>query len=326
MNLKNINIIQKVFVVLLGIVVISCADPDLAPIVTFDDAGKGAYPRLITDSETGEQLVNIQTQADYDASSYGYDLRFIDEAKGGNVATFNLYVSYYDVTSGSASDAQSLKTFSSSAFGSDENGYKTLSGVSVTSAELSAVFGLAYADMTPGDEFRVTGEIVMNDGSIFTGSNSSSTVTGGAFQGHFDFKMPVGCPSDLEMSVPFTTDLTRGSWIADADNNPVSGTVDIVAEGGGEYSFSDWSFGGYAEVYGGGTASGGFNFTDVCNTVTFVDGGDDSFGDTWEFNVYVDPLDSDVLVIEWLNLTYASGYEGGDTRLTFTGGIPFTVN
>lgn len=321
MKITDIKIMKKVFIVLLGIVVISCADPDLAPIVTFDDAGKGAYPRLT--SEEGEKLVNIQTQAEFDASQYTYALRFIDEAKGGNVATYVLNVEYVDVTGTNSAPAKELKSFSASDFSTDETGYQALGNISVTGPELAGAFNLAYADLNAGDVFKVTGQLVLSSGAVFTGSNSSSTVQGAAFQGQFDYDVAVGCPSDLAGEYSYSTDLTPGGWFADGDvtNNPVSGTVEIEALGGGSYTFSDWSFGGYGEVYGCCSASGEMGFTDVCKVVTF-NGGADSYGDNWTLTVSIPT--STTLLIEWRN-DYASGYEGGNTTITFPDGVPFTL-
>jgi hypothetical protein len=319
MKLIDIKIMKKVLVVLLGIVVVSCADPNLEPIVTFENAGKGAYPRKT--AEAGEQLVNILTQADFDASQYSYSLRFIDEAKGGNVATFVLNAEYVDVTGANSQDAKELKTYAASTFGTDENGYKTLDNVTVTGPELAGAFNLAYADLNAGDQFRITGELVMTSGAVFAGSNSSATVQGAAFQGQFDFNMAVGCPSDLTGTFDYSTDLTPGGWAGDAGNTTVTGQVDIEALGGGAYTFSDWSFGGYLEVYGCCSASGEMKFTDVCTVVTF-EGGADSYGDNWAITVSIPTATT--LLVEYRN-DYAGGYEGGNTTITFPGGVPFTL-
>ena len=311
------NIKGYLLIVMAAFLVFSCADPNKTPIVTFDSAGKGAYPRL-TDSE-GEQLVNILSQADFDASSFTWSLRFIDVNQGADVTDYVVNVTYKGA--GGTQGPVELKKFSASDFSADETGYMAINNVNVTGPELAGAFGLGLADMTAGDEFEVTGVMVMANGNQHTGANSSATVQGSAFQGFFDFNMAVGCPSDLAQTVSYSTDLTPGGWAGDATNTTVTGDVDIEALGGGKYTFSDWSFGGYGEVYGCCSASGQMAFTDVCTVATF-NGGADSYGDNWTVTASIPT--STTLYIEWRN-DYAGGYEGGNTTITFPDGVPFTI-
>ena len=39
------------------LLIFSCKDDELKPILTFEDAGKGAYPRLV--EESGEKFLNL---------------------------------------------------------------------------------------------------------------------------------------------------------------------------------------------------------------------------------------------------------------------------
>ena len=152
----------------------------------------------------------------------------------------------------------------------------------------------------------------MTDGRVFSAENSSPAITGAAFQGHFDFTLPANCPSDLTGTYDYTT---TDVW---CDGSMVTGTVDIVAQGGGVYNFSDWSFGAYGPCYGSTANQPGITFDEVCAEVSFT-GFTDSFGDTWTFTSSIDGND---WTIGWEN-TYG---ESANSVITFPGPVPFTLS
>ena len=135
--------------------------------------------------------------------------------------------------------------------------------------------------------------------------------------------MPANCPSDLTGTFDYVADLSVGGWSADGAGT-VTGTVDIVANGGGSYDFSDWSFGGYNLIYGGSAPDGDFDFSDVCGVVTFNTDVTDSYSDTWTLTVT--ETSATELTILYDNETYLGGYEGGLVTISFPDGIPFTLN
>jgi len=243
-DMKYINKKLSLAMIFAVLVVFSCEDASKAPIVTFDSAGHGAYVRHIG-TDAGALLINVQTQSDFDASSFTYSVEFVDDAKGGNVAEYVLNVEYVDVNGVNSSGPTELRKYTTADFTSSEAGFMSVSNVTVTSADVTSKFGLTYTDLSPGDKFNITGMLVTNSGATFTSVNSSASVNGLAFEGFFDFTMPAACPSNLEGTYNITgTDFCGGGG--------VTGTVDIVALGGGSYSFSDWSFGSYGICYGGG--------------------------------------------------------------------------
>jgi hypothetical protein len=313
MKFMKMNNIKKVAIMAIAaLTVFSCEDPDKAPVVTFDSAGHGGYPRLIV--ETGSQLINIQTEADFNASVYGYSIDFVDEAKGGNVSEYFLEVTF-EAVDGSTIGPIVLQSWSASEFADSDAGYKGVAGISITGPGVASALGLTYADLVAGDNFEVTGTVVMTNGDVFEASNSSSSVKGAAFRGHFDFTLPAACPSDLTGTFDVTTSLA--GWCG----GTATGTVDIEALGGGSYGFSDWSFGAYGVCWGGGAAAGDFSFVDVCQVVTLKDG-TDSYGDSWTFT---SSISGEEWTIVWVNFTYASGLENGISTITFPGGVPFTL-
>ena len=110
MNRNKIAIVFGSILVLAA----SCADPDLAPIVTFDTAIKGAYVRLL--EESGSKLFNL---FDLAGSKYTYSCDFVDLEKGALVSEYNLDISYTDGFPDNGTITKSpvrLKSFSQTCF------------------------------------------------------------------------------------------------------------------------------------------------------------------------------------------------------------------
>ena len=231
------NKILLFFLTLVVVFTYSCKDDDLAPIATFDDATKGAYVRLI---DEGDKLFNL---LDVNGVNYCYNVEFVDNEQGTQVSEYQLQVTYddNDASNGDNSAGPNVfRTFSSSDFSARASGFQGPSEICISAADILGAFGLSADDVSPGDNFNFAGTVTLNDGSSYGQSNSSSTVTGAAFRGHFNFTMPAACPSSLEGSFARTS---VDSWCG---SGPVEdGTIDIVAQGAGVYNFSDWSFGAY---------------------------------------------------------------------------------
>lgn len=302
-KLKISTFIGALLVILSG-----CVDEDLAPIITFDSAGKGAYARFVSDQ--GSTLVNLLEAES--ASSYTYTVEFVDLEQGNLVAEYVLELIYNDndPDNGDNSSGPSVfKSFSPSDFTTNDKGLKEIT-VNVTAAEMTAAAGTTFDALSAGDEFTLDGRVVLQDGSQFGRENSSATVNGSAFRGFFDITFNCNCPSDLTGSYAATsTDI----WCGAPDQTT---TVTIDAQGGGVYKFSDWAFGSYA-CYGGGSAGGDLTFTDVCTEVSFT-GFIDSFGDTWTYN---STINGNLWTIAWEN-TYGESatsvveYPSGDWPIT----------
>ena len=63
--------------------------------------------------------------------------------------------------------------------------------------------------------------------------------------------------------------------------------VTIIENSPGNFTFNDWSFGGYQTVYVCCTPEGDFGFSDLCGVVTFNKTATDSYGDAWEFKYFM---------------------------------------
>ena len=100
-----------------------------------------------------------------------------------------------------------------------------------------------------------------------------------------------------------------------------SGTIDIVHEGAGIYSFSDWSFGGYRTCYDVNfDLAGTFFLEEKCGVLT-LHNGSDQYGDAWSISTAISGND---LVINWRNLGMDS-QERGISTITFPDGILFVL-
>ncbi len=302
---------NKILLFFLAFVVVftSCKDENLAPIATFDGATKGAYPRLL---DQGNNLFNL---LDINGVNYCYTVEFVDNEKGGQVSEYQLLVEYDDNDSSNGDKSAGpnvFRTFSAGDFSASPNGFQSPGEICINSSDVLSAFGLSADDVSPGDNFNFIGSVTLNDGSSYGQANSSSTVTGAAFRGHFNFTMPAACPSDLTGSYSRTS---ADAWCGGSVDD---GSVEIIALGAGVYHFSDWSFGAYGPCYGGTADQPGLTFTEVCQEVSFT-GFTDSFGDTW---TYDSDIDGAVWRIKWEN-TYS---ESGEVFITHpSGSWPFTL-
>lgn len=305
---------KKIILPILAVVFlfsIACEDEDRLPIVTLATVEKGAYPRLIDETD---KLINL---FDISGSSYTYNIEMVDIEGGTLVAEYILEAEFDDNNSDNGDDSAGPVEYlriSSSEFKPGENGFLQAPTITITGPEALAAFGLSEDQVLAGDNFVFRGRIILSDGREFSQTNSSATVVGPAFRGHFNFTLPANCPSDVTGTYSFvTTDVWCGAW----DGTPLTGTVDIVSQGGGVYNFSDWSFGAYGPCYGSTANQPGLTFSEVCAEVSFT-GFTDSFGDTWTYNA---SIDGEEWTIAWEN-TYS---ESATSVITFPGGVPFTL-
>ena len=184
--MKNILMILGV----VGMLLTSCKDEALAPIITFDQAGKGAYVKLLSESPRELDLANLGTAA------YSYSAEFVDIDQGNLVADYTINATFVDNSPGNGDNSGgpiAVKTISSSSFTSSDRGFKAVD-VSITLAELLSTFGLSADDLKANDQFRMTGAITLTDGQVFTAANSSAAVNGSAFGGHFNYTLTATCP------------------------------------------------------------------------------------------------------------------------------------
>lgn len=286
-----------------------CKDESLAPVLTFEQTEQGGFPRLI---EETNKLINLFNIA---GSTYSYTVEFVDLEQGDLVTEYRLEMTYTDANPGNGDNSVGpivYATYGPSDFTKNADGYQSITVTIPASAAIAAANTTAD-QLKAGDAFQFRGFVTLADGNTYGAANSSSSVRGAAFRGHFDFLLPAACPSDLAGSYEYTS---TNYWCGGPET---SGSVSIQALGGGKYQFNDWSFGTYGVCYGGGGGSGDLNFTDVCAEVGFT-GFTDVYGDTW---TYDSEVNGNEWTINWEN-TYG---EYGTAVIKYTGGAdwPFTL-
>jgi hypothetical protein len=282
----------------------ACEDPDEKPILTFDDAIKGSYPRVT--AEVGTALVNPNDLA---SVSFGYSVEFVDETKGADVTEYK-FTMIYD---GGAEVPMPGRTYGPSDFTTNSDGFASMTIDPFTATELAGLAGETITAANVGKSFTVKSYLTKG-GLVFGSGNASSTITGPAFAGRFDQSFPIACPSEMFVGeVSYVGDYSMG-WGGGASG--VAGTTSIVDNGGGNFDFADWSFGSYLAGYGCCTPGGTFGFTDLCGQVTFETAVTDGYGDSWDlyFNFSADKT---VLTILSDNYTYNSSYEKQSAVITF---------
>ncbi|MFT6808486.1 MAG: hypothetical protein ACJA01_001711 [Saprospiraceae bacterium] len=299
---------NKIFAILMVLLFVSsCQDEDRLPIVVLDTVEKGAYPRLIDQTDA---LLNL---FDIAGSTYSYNVEFVDEEGGALVSQYVVDITFDDNNPDNGDNSSGPTEFlrmSADQFTSNERGYLQAPTVTISGTDALSAAGVAADIVKAGDNFNFEGRVELTDGRVFSQQNSSATVVGPSFRGHFNYTMPANCPSDLTGSYAYvTTDAWCGATVAD-------GSVDIVAKGGGTYFFNDWSFGAYA-CYGAIASQPGINFEEVCAEVAFT-AVVDSYGDTWTFD---SKIEGNEWTINWVN-TYG---EAGNSVLFYTGGADWPI-
>lgn len=301
--------LKNKFLLFFGAILIlatSCADDNLAPIATFDASEKGAYPALISEGVRDINLFDIA------GSSYAYTIEFIDLEAGNLVSEYSLQLSYEDgdVSDGDASQGPTeYQAWPASSFETNANGNKGISNITITANDAMAAFGLT--ELGPGDIFRFVGRVTTTSGQSFMASNSSASVNGAAFRGHFNFNLTAICPSALEGTY---TAISTAIWCGSADGYTTE--VTLSKDGKTAYDVDDFSFGGYDPCYGEGAGRplGNLRLVDVCNKISVT--GASQWGEIYTYSDM--SVDGNSWHFTWLN-DYG---EGATTELINPAGWP----
>ena len=206
------NKIPFFILLLVGVLMYSCKDDALAPIATFDNLGKGAFPRLI--SRTSPQEFDIRNLG---SAKYDMSVDFTDIDKGNTVTKYDFYVSYKDNTGGTSTKAEKLfKSYGSGDFITSEAGKKGLT-VSFSYTELAAALGLTDADISYNDQFKFRTTVTNTDGIEF-GSHNTTPDIPASLSGLFDWNITTTCPLG---------DLFTGAYTLSYENPP-TGALGVV--------------------------------------------------------------------------------------------------
>ncbi len=297
----------------------SCADEELSPVITYEKAEKGAYPRLV------ELIQGEYDLADIPGSAFSYEVEFVDEQQGDLVGQYDIYVRYTDndASNGDNSKAQKLyASFSSSEFNDNDRGFKGLD-ISLPFTDVAAALGVDVNTISPGDVFNFATEVIKTDGAKFTAANSSSAVRGSAFQGFFNFNANATCPISNDLfvgSYALTYDDVSGGWGESITEGTV--TLGLVQGSTTRRQFSAIFLPTIAPT------DATFVLEWVCDIVKLVnyDSGLSCGGpsiqavntfDGVEFTQPADILDDSVIIVSYVEDGGACGYAAGRTmRLT----------
>lgn len=200
----------------------SCKDESLTPVLTFDKATIGAYPRLV-ELTTGEfDLDNISS------SALMYEIDFVDLENGSLVTEYIIEGQFIDNTPGNdvSKDTKVFKTFTPADFSASKNGNQGVT-ITIPLTEALAFWDLTEEEVSAGDQFSFNTIVVHQDGNRYSAANSSQTIRGSAFQGYFTYNGKLTCPlSDDEFSgaysLSYEGDATGGFGVPFAE-----GTVEV---------------------------------------------------------------------------------------------------
>jgi hypothetical protein len=293
-----------------GLILFSCADDSLSPIITFDKAGKGAYVRLLQETARDLNLFDLA------GSNYNYSVEFVDLEQGNLVSEYKLDLIFQDNNPDNGDNSSGPSTFrswSASEFGTTERGFKGVDNITITANDLLSAVGISADALQAGDQFIVKGFLILSDGSVFGKDNSSAAVNGSAFQGHFDFTLNATCPTNLAGTYDYTV---LESWCGGLDCPTGQVTLTLTTSG---YDIDDFSLGAYNQCYSpctGGAALplGNLRLVDVCNKISVT--GASQWGEIYTYHSLT--VDGNDLIIEWTN-DYG---EGGTTAIHNPSGWP----
>ncbi len=169
------------------LVMTACRDETKGPVLTFEKATIGAYPKLV-ELITGEyDLQNVGTTA------FKYKIAFVDKDKGRLVTKYIIEAAY--AGKNVQKDRTLYKEIESSQF-IDVGENKGLE-ITIPLTDIMNLFGLNESDLVAGDKVHFFHTVVINDGGkeySYSAANSSPTVRGRAFQAFFTYSVKLTCP------------------------------------------------------------------------------------------------------------------------------------
>lgn len=174
-----------------ALLVQSCADPELGPVVTFESATIGAYVRFVSQEGNAEfDLANASS------SKFSYCVDFVSLDDGARVSEYVVEVQFFDNTPANGNNSKARTQYISVPSSSFETSAKGNPGTCVD-VSLSAVLqalGLSLNQVSASDAFSLYGIVKTDDGAQYSSNNTTATVRGSAFQGFFDINVTATCP------------------------------------------------------------------------------------------------------------------------------------
>jgi len=187
--MKTILNMQKWALVITGalLLITACRDETKGPVLTFEKATIGAYPKLIELISGEYDLKNIPT------TSFQYKVAFVDKEKGNLVTTYRIEASF------EGKNVSKDKTLYKE-IGKDEFvdiGENKGVEISIPLTEIMNLFGIDESELEAGDKVHFFHTVIVDDGTKtyeYSAENSSPTVRGRAFQAFFTYTVKLTCP------------------------------------------------------------------------------------------------------------------------------------
>lgn len=292
----------------LGIVALSCTNPDLDPRPDLNDH-VGAITKLTIDTPSAERFFDFSLPLADQSMSVTIDVDGFDLVTVSSVdveivysdldGIYNEFKDEFEPLVYDPVVVASITSFPGSA--------------TVSATDIATALGVAVADFDLGDTFSMTFPLHTTDGRRLTVALASDLCNEPAQPsfGGCDFGWAISCKSEI---VAGTYDAVSGGTSTDGcpTPNPVSGitkTVTLTDLGGGQFEVSDFHAGTYESFYTacyGHPAETVGRIVDVCNVLT-VTASDGWACQNWSTSGAVDPL-TGIITYEWTNCWGDTGF------------------
>lgn len=298
--------IKYIFGLLLAVTFNACTD-FVDPAIPYNEFETGVYLRTLSSTASFNFF-------DLDNARFEVMVEAVDEQDGALVQEVEVFVKRR--RGNSLTPEAAVKTIPASDFQPHsviiptihpESGSKyPAATITVTIEEALSAMNLSKADIDGGDFFEFRLALTDTQGRVFTNTNLSGDVAGGAYyRSPFFYRVPVVCPSDLGGEYTATTTGTSTDPCCPDETTLENQTVTLTQVSGTDYEISDWSAGLYQEWYeiygitpeyvaGGGMIG---TITDACGGISGSFG--EPFGTTTTISGSVDA--AGVITYTWTN-------------------------
>ena len=209
---------NKLFFPLLAgmLLLASCADEELAPIIQFDELEIGAFPRLVS-FDVGEYDLN-----DLGNTAVMYTVELVDKEPGSEIVNYSVFARYVAPGRDTTDEVQ-IRNIDVASLPVNENGFPQVT-ITIPSTEIVSTFGLNADNIEKRDRVEYRTTVTKSNGLTF-GENNSSSAISNAFQGLLDFNAVYTCPlPDGTFQGKYNVELIDGT------NSSAFGTVISLGE------------------------------------------------------------------------------------------------
>jgi len=301
--------LKFIFVVLAAMgMAISCSDDK-----GFFDKDAIVYAAYLNVVATPKSTFGTVSQNDFRinaTSEYQVTLEERDVERGKLFQSVDFYVKLKDNTVPKITTNEiKVKSVPATDFDQNPDTDYPRATITITAQEVLTALSLTQGDVNGGDQIELRYELVMKDGRIFTNSNISGVVSGGAFfNSPFFYRIPVVCVSERAGTYFGVTDWV--DYYGDENSNTYTDNL-TAASGAGQYNISDLSGGMEPIIWNNDPVKAVIQ--DLCGKVLLV-----SAPYSWSYFIrggsQID-LSSGVITIVWEN----EYFENGVTVLTPVG-------